>query len=284
MSSKLTALAPSVATRLVPIGVATVLVGYFMLVTRRRAVSQIVGLLLVDNGIALVTFLLTAGVPLIVELGSALDVLLVVVVLQVLVVNVKRPTRLGRARRDEGASRLMLAVLALAIPFFVGVLALAFSWRRWIGWGQRPFGRGRTRHRHRTLYCDVVLDTTLRPFVVALRADSLSSFMVVINWHRPLCSRPSKPSRVMEQEMAERTTTPRHAGNYVVLMQAFITCMLAAVLAANLGVLWVAIEATTIATTFLVSHHRTKRAFEASWKYVILCSVGIAFGVFRHPF
>jgi hydrogenase-4 component E len=71
----------------VPIGVATVLVGYFMLVTRRRSVSQIVGLLLVDNGIALVTFLLTAGVPLIVELGATLDVLLVVVVLQVLVVN-----------------------------------------------------------------------------------------------------------------------------------------------------------------------------------------------------
>jgi hydrogenase-4 component E len=87
VSSKLTALAPSIATRLVPLGVATVLVGYFMLVTRRRAVSQIVGLLLVDNGIALVTFLLTAGVPLIVELGSTLDVLLVVVVLQVLVVN-----------------------------------------------------------------------------------------------------------------------------------------------------------------------------------------------------
>jgi len=87
VSSKLTALAPSTASRLVPIGVATVLVGYFMLVTRRRSVSQIVGLLLVDNGIALVTFLLTAGVPLIVELGATLDVLLVVVVLQVHVLN-----------------------------------------------------------------------------------------------------------------------------------------------------------------------------------------------------
>jgi hydrogenase-4 component E len=87
VSFTLTSVAPSTATHLVPIGMATVLVGYFMLVTRRRAVSQIVGLLLVDNGIALVTFLLTAGVPLIVELGSTLDVLLVVVVLQVLVVN-----------------------------------------------------------------------------------------------------------------------------------------------------------------------------------------------------
>jgi hydrogenase-4 component E len=88
VSAKITAIDPSPATRLVPIGLATVLVGYLMLVTRRRAISQIVGLLLVDNGIALITFLLTSGVPLIVELGSALDVLLVVVVLQVLVVTV----------------------------------------------------------------------------------------------------------------------------------------------------------------------------------------------------
>jgi len=56
-------------------------------------VSKIVGLILVDNGIALVTFLLTSGVPLIVELGSSLDVLLVVVVLQFLVVNMGRHLR-----------------------------------------------------------------------------------------------------------------------------------------------------------------------------------------------
>lgn len=87
--TRITSLAPSDATHLAPLGLATVLVGYFMLVTRRRAVSQIVGLILVDNGIALVTFLLTSGVPLIVELGSSLDVLLVVVVLQFLMVSMR---------------------------------------------------------------------------------------------------------------------------------------------------------------------------------------------------
>jgi hydrogenase-4 component E len=87
VGSRIIFLAPSAATHLTPIGIATVLVGYFMLVTRRRVVSKIVGLILVDNGIALVTFLLTAGVPLIVELGSSLDVLLVVVVLQFLILN-----------------------------------------------------------------------------------------------------------------------------------------------------------------------------------------------------
>ncbi len=88
-------LSPTSATHLAPLGLATVLVGYFMLVTRRRAVSKIVGLILVDNGIALITFTLTSGVPLIVELGSSLDVLLVVVVLQFLMTSMRHHSDSG---------------------------------------------------------------------------------------------------------------------------------------------------------------------------------------------
>ncbi|KWW98246.1 hypothetical protein TH66_19720 [Carbonactinospora thermoautotrophica] len=80
----LVALAPSPVTRAAPVGLAVVLIGFFLLATRRRAVSQIVGVLLVDNGIAAVAFLTTAGVPLIVELGVSLDLLLAVLVMQVL--------------------------------------------------------------------------------------------------------------------------------------------------------------------------------------------------------
>jgi hydrogenase-4 component E len=88
-SGKITALAPGTAARLMPVGVATILIGFFMLATRRKAVSQIVGLLLIDNGVALATFLLTAGVPPLVEFGAALDVLLVVVVLRVLATTMR---------------------------------------------------------------------------------------------------------------------------------------------------------------------------------------------------
>jgi len=61
-----------------------VLLGFFMLVTRRRALSQVTGFLLLDNGIAVTAFLVTAGVPLVVELAVSMDLLLVVLVLQVL--------------------------------------------------------------------------------------------------------------------------------------------------------------------------------------------------------
>jgi hydrogenase-4 component E len=90
VSGKITALLPNAATHLAPIGLATVLLGFFLLVTRRKAVSQIVGLLLIDNGVALLAFLLTAGVPLVVELGASLDVLLVVIVLRVLTLSMHR--------------------------------------------------------------------------------------------------------------------------------------------------------------------------------------------------
>lgn len=83
------ALVPTTAGRLIPAGFATLLIGFFAMTVRQKAISQIVGLLLVDNGIALVAFLGTAGVPLLVELGASLDVLLVVVVLQVLTTRIR---------------------------------------------------------------------------------------------------------------------------------------------------------------------------------------------------
>lgn len=80
---------PTPATHAVPIALTVVLIGLFVLVTRRRALSQIVGFLLMDNGITAVAFLTTSGVPLIVELGVSLDVLLAVLVLQVLTARMR---------------------------------------------------------------------------------------------------------------------------------------------------------------------------------------------------
>ncbi|GAY12917.1 hypothetical protein [Pseudonocardia sp. N23] len=84
VSVPLVALDPSPATRAVPVAVAVVLIGLMVMVTRRHAVSQVVGFLLMDNGITAVAFLTTAGIGLLVEAGIALDVLLVAGVLHVL--------------------------------------------------------------------------------------------------------------------------------------------------------------------------------------------------------
>jgi hydrogenase-4 component E len=61
-----------------------VFIGVFLLVARRKALSQIIALLVLDNGIDAVAFLATLGVPFVVELGASLDVLVALVILGVL--------------------------------------------------------------------------------------------------------------------------------------------------------------------------------------------------------
>jgi hydrogenase-4 component E len=78
------ALSASPQVRAIPIGVAVALIGMLLIISRRKAVLQIMGVLMIDNGIALVMFLGTSGVPLVVELGIACDVLLAMFILQVL--------------------------------------------------------------------------------------------------------------------------------------------------------------------------------------------------------
>ena len=60
----------------------------------------------------------------------------------------------------------------------------------------------------------------------------------------------------------------------------FVFSMMVSILSNNLGIYWTGLEATTLATALLVSFNRTKESFEATWKYVIMCSVGIAIGLF----
>jgi len=45
----------------------------------------------------------------------------------------------------------------------------------------------------------------------------------------------------------------------------------------NLGVMWVGVEATTLITAFLICIHVTRESLEAMWKYIVICSVGVAF-------
>jgi hydrogenase-4 component E len=99
VSRPLVELAPSPATHALPVGLAIVFLGFFVLVTRRRALSQVVGFLLLDNGIAATAFLATGGVPLIVELGVSLDLLLVILVLQVLAARMR--LAFGHSDLDE---------------------------------------------------------------------------------------------------------------------------------------------------------------------------------------
>ena len=63
---------------------------------------------------------------------------------------------------------------------------------------------------------------------------------------------------------------------YFILLATFWSAMLLVALADNFALLWLGITATTLATTFLVGFSGEAAALEAAWKYLVLCSVGIA--------
>ena len=71
---------PLDAPRALPAAVAEVLTGLMIAMTRRKSLSIVVGLLVFENGLALAAFSLTYGMPFVVELGAAFDLLMVIVV------------------------------------------------------------------------------------------------------------------------------------------------------------------------------------------------------------
>jgi hydrogenase-4 component F len=74
--------------------------------------------------------------------------------------------------------------------------------------------------------------------------------------------------------------TPASLRFYHAMYQAMAASMNLALLANNIGLMWVAIEAATLSTVLMVGIYRTEAALEAAWKYFILGSVGIALAFF----
>jgi Hydrogenase 4 membrane component (E) len=66
--------------RALPAAIAAMLTGLFLMMSRRKVLSLVIGLLVFENGLSLAAFALTYGMPLVVELGILFDVLIVVIV------------------------------------------------------------------------------------------------------------------------------------------------------------------------------------------------------------
>lgn len=108
-----------------------------------------------------------------------------------------------------------------------------------------------------------------------LRVDALSAVMLLVIGGVAVIATWAGVSYI-DEELVAGHTDRRGARLYGVLVPLFLAAMVLAVLAGNMGVLWAAVEATTIVTAFLVGHRRSGAALEATWKYVMICSVGIA--------
>ena len=67
---------------------------------------------------------------------------------------------------------------------------------------------------------------------------------------------------------------------YYALLFVFFAAMMFSILTPSLLLMWVAIELTTLVSAPLIAYHSTKDSLEAMWKYLLICSIGIAFALF----
>ena len=99
-----------------------------------------------------------------------------------------------------------------------------------------------------------------------LRADALSAWMIALIGIVAALAASEAPRYVA------RATSAR----FYSLFHLFVFTMLLAVSTDDIGLMWVAVEGTTLASVFLVNFERTRASLEASYKYLLICSVGIA--------
>jgi hydrogenase-4 component F len=107
--------------------------------------------------------------------------------------------------------------------------------------------------------------------VQVLRADSLSALLMVCVSGVGALTLFLSPGLWREDHY-----TPGQLRRYQIFINLFIASMLLAVSANNVGLMWIAIEATTIFSAFIIPLKVSKTSVEASWKYILICSVGIA--------
>lgn len=115
----------------------------------------------------------------------------------------------------------------------------------------------------------VVIDSL--GLVDVLRADSLSALLMVCVAGVNAITLLLGPGLVRRDPY-----TSDQLRRYQIFFNLFVGSMLLAVSANNVGLMWVAIEATTIFSAFIIPLNVSKTSVEASWKYILICSVGIA--------
>ncbi|MGE5645815.1 MAG: proton-conducting transporter membrane subunit [Acidobacteriota bacterium] len=131
------------------------------------------------------------------------------------------------------------------------------------------------------LAAQVLRDGTVTAFGGFLYADSLSALVIGLTAFIGLVSAVYAVGYLRQDE---RNGAFEHAGamqrKYYVLTPLFLAAMLLVPLANNLGVMWVAIEATTLASVFLVTFYGKVTSLEAGWKYMVIGGVGLSMALF----
>lgn len=121
----------------------------------------------------------------------------------------------------------------------------------------------------------VTVSGTLTAWNGNLRVDALGAIVLGLTclvW----CASSIYAIGFFRRELASASIDARQTRLYYVLTPFFAGGMLITPLVDNLGIMWVAIETSTLASALLVTLYNRRTSFEAGWKYIMLGSVGIS--------
>lgn len=111
-----------------------------------------------------------------------------------------------------------------------------------------------------------------------LRVDGLSALVLVlcgfVGWVSGLYG-----VGYLRRNDAGGFLTPRMLREFYGLVPAYVFAMLLVSVSNNLGILWIAVELTTLASVFLVAFHNRDTSLEAAWKFLVLGSLGLGFAL-----
>lgn len=143
------------------------------------------------------------------------------------------------------------------------------------------------------VYCGLILGVTVVGFTAVRHVisdgpivaaggwflmDALSAFHIIVMTIVFLLS--SLYARdYFQHEVRLGLTTLREVRRYVALSLGFLTALSLVLISNQLAMMWVAIEATTLLSAFLICLHVNSSTLEAMWKYLLICSVGVAFAL-----
>lgn len=114
-----------------------------------------------------------------------------------------------------------------------------------------------------------------------IQADSLSTVFAGVTSFLFLCVSVHAVFWLPETRIYEKHEGRAMRENlFCSLLCLFLSTMTLVVFSRNFGLLWVAVEATTLASAPLIMFHRSAGSLEAMWKYLLICSVGIGLALF----
>jgi hydrogenase-4 component F len=125
----------------------------------------------------------------------------------------------------------------------------------------------------------VLEEQTVAAFGGFLYADALSGLVVALTGFVSLVTSIYAVG-YFRRDLQSGRIAAKQFRRYYTLTPLFTFAMVLVALANNLGVMWVAIEGTTLASVLLIAFYNEKTSLEAAWKYIIIGSVGLTLALF----